>query len=323
MSLREHRAAAAFAPGHITGFFQIHDKDEEVAKRGSRGAGVCLDLGAVTLVEVEPSDTQRIEIFIDKEPTDAPVTRAAVDYLLQAAMRDAKVDVNPWAPRGERAKVHVRVHTQLQLPVSQGFGMSAAGALSASLALARALRLGRSDAAFAAHAADIQEKGGLGDVAAQLHGGFEIRKQPGLPPWGSIQSFLGYGDVVLCVIGGGVPTKGVLGDRARRKAINEYGGRCVDALLQEPTQEHFMALSREFAEETGLMTPEVKEACDSIGRAGLGTMSMLGNSVFAIGKGDRLEELLADHGEVFRCNVSDQAAHLLEVQTQPRSPPQP
>ncbi|HWG90847.1 MAG TPA: pantoate kinase [Candidatus Thermoplasmatota archaeon] len=322
MSLTGPRHAAAFAPGHITGFFQIFDRDPEIAKRGSRGAGLCLDRGAVTLVEVAPSPTQQVEVFINKAPSEAPVTRAAIQHLLQRALLEGKVDLNRDAPRGERAKVHIRVHTELHLPVSQGFGMSAAGALSTSLALAKALGLGRSDAALAAHAADISEKGGLGDVAGALTGGFEIRKNPGLPPWGFVERLVGYGDVVLCVIGGPLETKKVLADRERAQKINAAGGRCVDELLRGPSLERFMRLSREFAEESGLMTPVLAEAADAVRSVGHASMSMLGNSVFALGKADPLADALEPYGEILRCGIGQEPAHLLQVEV-PSSSGQP
>jgi pantoate kinase len=145
MSVQPARAAA-FCPGHVTGLFEIHDVDPDPLRRGSRGAGFSLSQGVLTYVEVEPADSLAIDIMVDKEPAEAPVTREALTNLLREAVRDGRVPLNKDAPKGSKARIRVRAWSDLHLPVSQGFGMSAAGALSGTLALARCLRLGRSEA---------------------------------------------------------------------------------------------------------------------------------------------------------------------------------
>lgn len=309
------KRAAAVSPGHVTGFFQIVDESPDVARRGSRGAGVCIDLGALTIVEVEEAERQSVEVFLDKEPSDAPVTRAAVSRVLQEAVLEGKLGLDREGPKGERAKARVRVFTDLSIPVSQGFGASGAGALSAALATSRAVGVGRSTALLAAHEADVKNRTGLGDVVAQAHGGFEVRAKAGLPPWGHVTSFLGYGDVVLCTVGKELPTKSVLTDRPKRAAINAAGGKLVDRLLAAPSVELFMKLSREFADTTGLITPEVREAVDAARRVGgNASMSMLGSSVFSLGNPDAVAEALEPYGDVYRAKVEARPARLLEIE---------
>lgn len=313
------KRAAAVCPGHVTGFFQIVDDSPDVARRGSRGAGVCLDLGALSIVEVEEAEKQTVEVFLDKEPSDAPVTRSAVARVLQEALLEGRLGLDRDAPKGERAKARVRVFTDLSIPVSQGLGASGAGALSAALATARAVGVGRSTAFLAAHEADVRHRTGLGDVVAQAHGGFEIRAKAGLPPWGQVTSFIGYGDVVVCTVGEGLATKSVLTDRPKRAAINAIGGALVDRLLAAPSVELFMKLSREFADKTGLMTPEVREAVDVARRAGGdASMSMLGASVFSLGNTDAVAEALEPYGKVLRAKVETRPARLLEIEETPK-----
>jgi pantoate kinase len=307
-------SAAAFAPGHVTGLFEIHDEAPELARRGSRGAGFCLASGALSYVEVAPADSLEVRIALDKEEQDAPVTRDAVIRVLKQAVRDAKIPLNKDAPQGSRARIRVHVHTDLHLPVSQGFGMSAAGALSAAMALARCLRMGRSEAVLAAHEADVAQKGGLGDVAGATHGGFEIRLAPGLPPYGSVTSFVGYGDAVLCVLDGPLETKRVLSDPAMRRAINEAGKNGLAALLKGPTLDAFLEESRRFALDTGLATPRIRDAIDACRPYGQASMSMLGNSVFAFGNVPRLVDALSPFGETRVVPVSEAGARLVEVQ---------
>lgn len=307
--------AAAFCPGHVTGLFEIHDGDPDPLRRGSRGAGFSTALGAVSLVEVEPAESLEVLVTLDKVPAEAPVTREAIVSLLKLAVKDARIPLNKDAPKGSRAKVRVRVTTDLQLPVSQGFGMSAAGSLSAALALAKCLRMGRSEAVRAAHAADVLQRGGLGDVVAASVGGFEVRTAPGVPPFGSLMGFMGYGDAVLCVVGPPLATKSVLTDPKRRASVNEAGAAGLKELLRAPSLDAFLARSQAFARESGLMTDEIERAILAASPYGKASMSMLGNSVFAFGDAARLESALRPFGEVWRAPVSEAGARLLEIGT--------
>lgn len=306
--------AAAFAPGHVTGLFEIHDEDPDPVKRGSRGAGFSLAQGVLTYVEVEPADSLSISIALDKEEQDAPVTRDALTRVLRAAVRDGRVPLNKDAPKGAKARIRVRAWSDVHLPVSQGFGMSAAGALSSALALAKCLRMGRSEAVRAAHEADVMMRGGLGDVIGAATGGFEIRTAPGLPPYGSIRSFVGYGECVLCVVGGKLATKDVLADPAKRAGVNAAGGKALAELMKAPSLDAFLAQSQAFARESGLLTPELERAMHAASPYGRASMSMLGNSLFAFGNVRKLEDALAPFGETRVVAVSEAGARLVDVQ---------
>jgi pantoate kinase len=61
------------------------------------------------------------------------------------------------------------------------------------------------------------------------------------------------------------------------------GHNLLQKLINDPKPGKFMDLSREFAEKTGLMSPEVKEAINILKNETLGaSMAMLGNTVFAL-----------------------------------------
>ena len=313
MTLVERASAAAFCPGHITGLFEIHDEDPDPLRRGSRGAGFSLVQGVVSYVEIEPAESLQIEIVVDKTPADAPITREAITTVLREAVRDGRVPLNKEAPKGARARVRVRAWCDVQLPISQGFGMSAAGALSSALALTRCLRMGRSEALRAAHAADVTLRGGLGDAVAASVGGFEIRTAPGIPPYGSVKTFLGYGDAVVCIVDGPLVTRNVLEDPAKRAAVNAAGARRLDELMKEPTLETFLQRSQEFAKESGLLTPIMERAIQAARPHGSASMCMLGNSIFAFGNVPRLSDALARYGEVRVIPVSEAGARLVEI----------
>lgn len=284
--------AKAFCPGHITGFFQICEA-EDLLSTGSRGAGLCLSLGATSKVWVSHSQRQTIEVLIDGKTSKAEVTRTALRQLLG------------------KDKLKIEVSTNLDLPLSQGFGMSAAGALSASLALAEVLGRNRREAFEAAHIAEIVCKSGLGDVSAVHKGGVTIRKRPGLPPIGEVLRIDGAPEVVLAVVGKRLLTKSMLSDATKRKAINESGSKRIDMLMENPTVEKLMELSASFAFESGLASKRVAEAMDAASKLGMASMSMLGSSVFAIGDKKGLATVLSDYGEVWVCRVDVKGPHMI------------
>ncbi len=277
--------AKAFCPGHVTGFFQICETRNPLST-GSRGAGLCLTLGAVSSVSVEAAQRQSVLTYLNGKMTRAEVTRAAVGRMID----------------NERLKVEVE--TVLQLPQSQGFGMSAAGSLSASIALADLLGRSRHEAFEAAHVAEVQCRSGLGDVSAILRGGITIRKKAGLPPIGEVLRIKGTPEVTLAVIGKKLMTRRVLADPAKRRAINRGGSRKVDELLKDPTLDKLMELSASFSLESGLASKRIIDAMNAGSKLGMASMAMLGNSVFAIGETASQAEMLKVHGEVWTCRVS-------------------
>lgn len=282
----------AFCPGHVTGFFEVHRTDDALST-GSRGAGICLSLGATTEVEVASSEEPSIRINIDGSEREAPVTRRAVELLT-----------------GDEP-LRVSVVTSLDLPEGQGFGMSAAGALSTSIAVCNVLALDRRRAFEAAHSAEVQLGGGLGDVSALRCGGVAIREKAGLPPIGRVSRIDGSPDIVLAVVGKPLKTADVLSDQRAVSSINMHGAHKLAELLEEPTIDRMMRLSQSFARDTGLASAEVLSAMAAVEPPGIASMSMLGNSVFAIHADDSSVQTLSGLGEVHLCTVDLEGPRLL------------
>jgi len=285
--------ATAFAPGHISAFFEPH-YDENIERSGSRGAGINLSLGAFSEVTVSRSTKQDIRVYINDKETDARVTKLA----LRNIIKDSSL------------KVTVKI--KQELPEGQGFGMSAASSLSASYALSSLLGLSKIDAIKAAHSAEVQLRTGLGDVIASAFGGIEVRREPGLPPWGFIEHIVGDYKIVLCVIGEKIETKRILNDENKLNVIKNYGRYCTKKLLENPSIENMIRLSRYFAEKTELIRDDVMEALNAASFHGLAGMCMLGNSIFAIGKTEELKNTLSSFGKVYVCDIDRHGVRILE-----------
>ena len=283
----------AFAPGHITVFFEPVFFPQNFERTGSRGAGINISLGVTSQVMVESSAQQTIFVQVNGLEYNAPVTKLALQYLI-----------------GE-TPVTVLVKTVMDLPVSQGFGMSAGGALSASLALTRLLGLPKTLAIQAAHFAEVQLRTGLGDVVASSFGGIEIRREAGLPPWGMLEHIPGKYEVVLCVMGEKIETTKILTDKVRVNDIMLYGRYCIKKLLEKPSIENFFILSQKFTRNSALASDQVLKAIDAVRPFGRASMCMLGNSVFAIGETKALCNILSGFGTVFCGLVDELGARIL------------
>jgi pantoate kinase len=285
--------ATAFAPGHISGFFEpVYEQD--MARTGSRGAGLSISLGAISEVIAEPSTKQDFYVFINNKKSNVPVMKLALRYL---------IGDNP---------IKVIVKTKYDLPFGQGFGMSAACALSATYALSKTVNKSISDAMKAAHFAEVQLKTGLGDVMGSSFGGIEIRKSPGLPPWGIIEHIPGKCELVLCIIGKKLDTKKILEDPQKTTKVVDYGKYCTKKILERPSIENLFSLSQIFTKKTGLAENRVLDAINSANKFGIASMCMLGNSVFAFGKTNELSNELASFGKVIVCSVDENGARILE-----------
>jgi pantoate kinase len=190
--------------------------------------------------------------------------------------------------------------------------MSAAGALSSTLALASVLGFPREQAVKAAHYAEVELQTGLGDVVASSFGGIEIRRKPGLPPWGMLEHIPGSYDVVLCVIGKRIETKKILSDITKMNEIASYGRYCTKKLLEHPTLEHLFLLGQDFTRKCGLADPRVLQAIDAAHHYGNASMCMLGNAVFAVGNTAMLCKTLSFFGYVSCCTVDVEGARVVK-----------
>ncbi len=109
------------------------------------------------------------------------------------------------------------------------------------------------------------------------------------------------------VVRGPISTRKVLSDEKVMNDVNMAGKACLKELLAKPTLEEFMRLSMRFTFKIGIASDWALDAIEAVEAAGgMASMIMLGDSVFAIGGGDALEEF----GKVGETFVSHRGANL-------------
>jgi len=271
------KTASVYVPGHITGLFEICPAPDAI-HMGSRGSGFCIAKGIQTTATVQPftngHQTSQVRVFFGSREAEAPITRAVVRRVL--------------ADRNPNGKGHydITIHHKLDIPIGVGLGASGAGALGTALSLAKALGLNKRPIELAqiAHVVEVEHRTGLGDVIAQFHGGFEIRRKPGAPGIGEVlvRDDVWAQDVVCLAFGDEIKTAKVLRNPSTAQKISQMGRQFLAELTTDFSLEAFCKLSQQFAKTTGLVTPQVRAMLKRAKRLGveLGSMSMLGNSVF-------------------------------------------
>ena len=284
----------AFCPGHVTAFFEVHE-DPNPRAMGSRGAGLCLGLGMRTVARVRDDNRSSIDILVNDRRQKAEVTRHVAEKLLGPDTYE------------------VKILSETPLPVSQGFGVSAAAALSTALALDDALGLGRPRAELVAiaHETEVECGTGLGDVVPASLGGMDLRVVAGGPGFGTVRTFPVSANLLLAVLGPEIPTTSIIRDPAAIEAINRVGGACVDEFSRNPTLDRLFELGGRFAEQTGLANRTVREVVQASRMFGKATMAMLGNAVFATGNSDQLATLYLKFGTLQRCEVDNEGARVI------------
>jgi pantoate kinase len=257
------RPANAFAPGHVTGLFAPAASGPDPRARGSIGAGVVLELGVLATATFEPDRPRRIVVNAGKA-VDLPISRTVAERLL--------------GPRRGRLTVELR-H---QLPIGQGFGMSAAGALATALAVGDLLEAEPRRSIEVAHLADLFGGGGLGGVSAILGGGLEVRRTPGVPPRGTVRHYRFPPRIWIGVTGRPIPSPGLLRDPAFLERVSRAAEGGLRALGRSPSPRSFLLASGRFTDRLGLAPPSLRRLLDDLHGEGIGAcQAMFGRSFFA------------------------------------------
>jgi len=282
------KRARAFSPAGISSFFEICDQTPDgkpitdLERVGARGGGFGLVKGVLTEVDVSEAETASIRVLINgKDFPKAETTKTMAKALLE------KVN----------EKYAVTVNHNVEVPIGAGFGSSAGGALGTAFALSQALgihltynQLGR-----IAHVAEVKCKTGLGTVGPLLLGGCIVTVEPGAPGYALIDRIpITNEHWIVAGVFEPWPTKEILASTEKRKIMNEWGRKTVDAILAEPSLENFLKASKKFAVKTGLATERVKRLIASAERAGAigAAQNMVGEAVHALTTPENLESVV-------------------------------
>ncbi len=243
----------AYSPGSVTLFFEIV-REESVNKTGSRGVGVCVNPGTITEVNTEGEG-----IFLNGDRIEG--------------------EIQGWI--AERYGFRGEIRSTAALPISQGFGMSGAIALSTSLALAAMRGKTYLEAAEIAHGAEVAHGTGLGDVASEYEGGFTFRRSAGIQPWGVVDRIHYQGRITLAVFGERIETEKIIGSDEWTLKIKKLGGEAMRKFSASPSFKNALKVARKFSFSLGLMGEELE---DFLRKCPMATQALLGNSAIIFGE---------------------------------------
>ena len=272
------KIAKAFSPGAISSFFEIHDTENgqqitDLTKLGAIGGGFGLEKGTYTAVTATEAKENTLDVTINNKRTLAKTTKQVVETLLCHADK----------------KYSITINHKIQVPIGMGFGTSAGGALTTGLALKEALSLPLTynKIGQVAHAAEIQCLTGLGTVSSlNFGGGLILVTKPGAPGICQTDRIPISPDYVV-VIGyyqSIIPKKSVLSSPEKKKKINFYGKKTLEAILAEPSLENFLDSCWEFAEKAGFANDDIRILVKTAKKAGAvgAAQNMIGEAVHAV-----------------------------------------
>jgi pantoate kinase len=130
-------------------------------------------------------------------------------------------------------------------------------------------------------------------------GGCILTVEPGAPGISVIDRIpLSDNYVVVAGVFGSTPTKQVLASAEKRREVNRWGRKTLEAILAEPSVENFMACCLDFAEKAGFMTARVRQLVKLAEKAGAvgAAQNMVGEAVHAV----TLEGNAAEIAEAFK-----------------------
>lgn len=255
--------AKAFAPANISCIFKIYEH-KNPRWMGSYGVGFTLKEGVIA----EAKKAERNEVVFNNKPINFPTVKSIIRRL---------------------TKEKIRVKIKSRLPLGCGFGLSGASALAAAYAINRLLKLKKSkrELAIIAHAAEVENKTGLGDVVNQYYGGFFIKLKPSshfivkMVPINNIN--------VYCKYFSKISTKSIITEPKLKDKINKAASIALHNIKNLSGNKTYLRfdeiirISKEFSVKSGLLkNGKVIETIKNIEKnGGNASMIMLGNAVFS------------------------------------------
>jgi pantoate kinase len=184
--------------------------------------------------------------------------------------------------KGER-RGRLSIRLMHELPVGQGFGMSAAGALATARAAAAAIGSGTRPPSEIAHLADLSGHGGLGGVAAIGGGGLEIRQRAGVPPWGKVRRIRFPYRVFVATVGRPMPSSALLGDSEFLARVEAAAAEGLATLRKRSTADTFLEAAETFTDRLELGPASLTRRIPVLRRSGARVaQAMFGRALFAV-----------------------------------------
>ena len=266
--------ATARQGGHITLLFTVESEQRLPRDQGSCGAGFTIYHGVEmhgTLRSVEQKPHRSAGATPDERPSETVPSEAEIIVVDAGGnqVRDDRIyrsyiDACRFATL-LRPHEHLNLHVRLECPLSQGFGMSAAGLMALGTLLLKLTGRGtRRQYLKMAHQVERQHGGGLGDVLGASVSGVELRTRPGAPGWpGQVTSFEARSPVLLVWESTHERhTSSYINDPSWKASISRAGRDCMDRLTAIPWNNQawtaLMAESQTFAQSSGMMDEPVR-----------------------------------------------------------------
>jgi pantoate kinase len=266
--------------GHITLLFSICNDSKLPRSQGSRGAGFNVTDGVEANVRHlwtnKPASAIRYsagssldEVIGDIKQGDLRINVTAMDgselqngfviyHELIEGLRDARL-----LDREDAYEINV----QLELPTSQGFGMSAAGLIAVALAFHQLTGKGKVEQYYRlAHRIERIHSGGLGDVLGIYAGGVELRIEAGSPVSpGKAVGFPCNQKILLAWIPQESRHTGeYIDDPKWQQTITSAGEKAVSTLRQGQWSHdkwpQLLQCSKQFSEASGMLDEPVRKA---------------------------------------------------------------
>ncbi|KYC46176.1 MAG: Pantoate kinase [Candidatus Methanofastidiosum methylothiophilum] len=279
-----------YVPSHITGFFVPFFSDD-CFKTGSTGAGVSLSLGLKTKIKVT-NGCGLVNIKLNGTElnlVDVPISLNCIHIIKE---RYPSFFTNK----------DILIEHECDVPIESGFGASASATLGITFSIKDLINISTEECVRIAHETEVINLSGLGDVIAEVKGGVEIRKTPGID--GIIENIPSNRLKVLSISLGKKNTESVLKDPKKVKIIEKCGSKLLDKLISEPNVEKLMECSKTFTYKTGLMSKEVLDLMEFISEINNFEASgiMIGDGVFTfISEEDQdriLERVMGIKGDI-------------------------
>ncbi|MEM2137649.1 MAG: hypothetical protein QW568_01010 [Candidatus Anstonellaceae archaeon] len=240
----------AFCPSYITGLFYIGEGD-------AAGAGFAIDRGMRTAVETAKSGATKITI--NGSESAAPVSKVVLRKFSEVA--------------GKVGLLHITHETDI--PIGYGCGMSAAGALSLSLALNELLGCGlsREKCVKIAHDADVECGTGLSGADASAIGGILARRSVK----DGVAKLPFEEKEIEVAFYAPIKTSSIIATEEWKLKVNAAGEKSLALLFKKKKWDSLVEASRMFAYESGL-ADWCRQEMDENSRA---SMAMLGKTLFS------------------------------------------